>query len=112
MRVAAASGSTAREPHLLLLVFDLELALGPEALDREILELTTIGRIWNRVYAVRLEPAFLLLGRRRNRKPHEHRARIVGYVGRQCRMTAPVLQMAVLASTRVEQRAKPVGGVR
>jgi hypothetical protein len=52
MRLAQARGFSAGEFYLLLLVFDLDLALGPEALDREILELAPIGRVRNRVHAM------------------------------------------------------------
>jgi hypothetical protein len=72
MRHAEAHGLAPGEFHLLLCVFDLELALGLEALDGEILELAAIGRIWDRVHAMGRESAFLLLRRCRHRQPDQH----------------------------------------
>ena len=71
-----------------LLVGDRHLALGPGALDGEILQLAAIDRVG------------------------ELEDRRFGARARRRRMAAPVLQMAALARPRVEQRPEPVRGSR
>ena len=111
MRRAKRDALAVSQLHLLLRVLDLQLAFGSEALDRAILKLAAIGRLGQRVRAMGRELRLLLIGRRRDREPDQHRAGIVRHVGRERGMAAAVLQMAVLAGAGIEQRSQAVGGV-
>ena len=51
------------ELHLALDVIDVEAPLGGEALNGEILQLAAIGRVGDRVHAMRGEPLLVRVGR-------------------------------------------------